>query len=107
MNIEKLLEKRYKVIENYPNSYFCVGQILGETFADEEWECADYPLLFKELKWHEERNINEMPEYLSVNGVIKKVKKYGYYKGGESAMFEDGSTNYLSHTLPTQPVSTK
>lgn len=79
---EELLRPRYKVIAEYPDCYYKIGQIL--TTSQEEWVSNDnakfapqtvseYPHLFKRLEWYEDRSIEDMPEYILLNTAIPKV----------------------------------
>lgn len=75
----KLLEPRYKVLADYPGSPFKVGEILKLNdsihptyahFTNGEKgimvdEIDNYPHLFRLLKWWEERDVKDMPEYVS------------------------------------------
>lgn len=85
MTPEELLTPRFKVIANYPNSPFKIGDILiqkinkpntflveGRTYNDRYPD--NYPAIFREMNWWEERDINDMPEY------VKKAYKDTFYK---------------------------
>lgn len=74
-NIEKLLMRRKKVINNYPQSDLPVGTILtnysGNMWGNGEFEFEatdkyfdDCPAIFQPLQWHEERMPEEMPQYV-------------------------------------------
>ena len=99
MSIEKLRHPRYKVIADYPNPtntpyVFKKGEVVQ--FDDEEsvllWKepSSDgtryhpesferYPAIFKELKWFEERTLDEL---MSVNYV--RITIYtGYWRVGD------------------------
>ena len=98
MNTEDLLIKRYKVSDpSYPHCPFDPGQIImqdmdtiGEVFVsiheiartnDRNWvakeDVLNYPHLFKEISWWEDRQENEMPEYVKVYMFgVKKVKRH-------------------------------
>jgi len=65
--IDDLLRPRYKVIADYPDNEFEVGEILpDDVVSNEEDEILKYPHLFKKLEWWEERQISEMPEYVKL-----------------------------------------
>lgn len=83
-NVEELMKPRRKVIADYPGARFPVGEILhvcqsvqeadelkpqkGHSAVMNEYGQFDkYPHLFKPLEWHEDRELNEMPEYVKVN----------------------------------------
>jgi len=62
MTTDQLLTPRRKVAIKYPDSPYEVGDILicnnGTKYYDE------FPEIFKELCWWEERKESEMPEYV-------------------------------------------
>lgn len=67
MTPEQLLKKRFKAIAPYPFSYYEVDSILLFEFyhaKDGIVYFAEYPHLFRELQWYEERAEGDMPEYL-------------------------------------------
>jgi len=119
MNTEELLRPRYKVEEDWPGRRdFEVGLIvtLDKDFSPQykKYEIEDcqgkrsyitaffdqFPRQFKKLKWYEDRKPEDMPEYLKHDNVVSKVKEYGWFKGGNSAKFEDGTTEYLARSEP-------
>lgn len=77
-----LLQPRYIVEANYPNSPFQVGDILvvkhhtmykdGEVFALEDDDnvsswityAKDFPNIFRKLNWWEHRELDEMPRWV-------------------------------------------
>ena len=64
-----LLEPRYKVIADYPesNRSFRVGDVLpGERLVENSVRFDQYPHLFKSLHWSEERDYNDLPDYVRV-----------------------------------------
>lgn len=83
MTTEELLIPRFKVIADYPNSLFTIGDILKYNnvlgdfiYYDEEGIVRItpkyYPAIFKLLNWWEERSIEELPEYVkNADGVYK------------------------------------
>jgi hypothetical protein len=84
MTSEELQTPRYKVIADYPHSPYKIGDII--TFDQRLWINSDYkladksidkyPHLFKKLEWHEEREPEEMPEYVKhKNGNVFKVSE--------------------------------
>ena len=116
MTNEDLLRPRYKTIADYPNSFSSAGEVLelknhggywryeyydhDGLYTMSESELQEYPHLFKKLEWWERRKVEDLPEYLRCSKTIGKVKEYGWFKGGNSAKFEDGTTEYLSHCEP-------
>jgi len=82
-----LLQPRYIVEANYPNSPFRVGDILvvkhhsmykdGEVFGLEDDDnvsswityAKDFPNIFRKLNWWEHRSLDEMPRWVRVNYV--------------------------------------
>lgn len=72
MEVQSLMKPRWKVIADYPDNLFLVGDILprgqdeGDAFI--KWfkeEMADkYPHLFKPLLWWHERKEDELPKYV-------------------------------------------
>ena len=108
MTAEQLLKKRYKVIADWPKNDDCnVGDILelsaeygGEQLyrfgeAQSLWSVSDfkqYPHLFKELQWWEDRKPEDMPEYLSGLKSIRKAISYEYHGG----TLDDNKTEYPS-----------
>jgi len=91
-----LLAPRYKVIADYPNSPFAVGQVLNlkevggfwryEWYnnAGMEYETEsyfnEYSHLFKKLSWWEDRKVEDMPEYVTSNGGTVNMQKGEVFK---------------------------
>jgi len=82
MTKEQLLKPRWKVIADYPGALHNVGDIIqayenGAAYLVEgdSYSMNDFPALFKRLKWHEDRELSDMPEYVKDidNGKIYKV----------------------------------
>lgn len=80
MTIEQLLQPRYKVIEEYPNSPFEIDDIFFVN-QDEEYinppigiQPFKYPHLFKKLSWWEGRDIEDMPKYLKKTGMVDSAE---------------------------------
>lgn len=63
MTIENLLKPRYKVIADYPNSIYSIGEII-ECDAEEDCTLHKWPAIFKKLEWWEDRKPENMPEYV-------------------------------------------
>lgn len=72
---EELFRKRYRVIAKDTSEKFKIGDIVHHPpeWIDYIWKVnnyivynpENYPHLFQELKWWEERKPEEMPEYIS------------------------------------------
>lgn len=85
MSIAELLKPRWKVISSFPGGeWLKIGEILvlrdlGE-YVD-AWDSLlpeNYPAIFQPLKWWEERNIEDLPEYIkNVDGVYKLLGRAG------------------------------
>lgn len=83
MTKEQLLKPRWKVIADFPDSDFKVGSIEdrnwckyvnGEDATDGiAWNISDFPHLFKELEWWEERAIEDLPDYVKYQKKIYKA----------------------------------
>lgn len=114
MNAE-LLKPRRKVVADYPNSPFRIGDILTLAEAPvERWdnnrtgmrhniEVDLYPHLFRKLEWYEERDEKDMPEYVKStrNNKIFKLEdisqwQYAFYLPATEAEYND----YLKSKQP-------
>ena len=71
MTTEELLKPRYKVVLAYPHSWIEVGEIIENNF--DIFNLKDYPKIFKELKWWEERENEDLPKYLKIDDSVRKV----------------------------------
>jgi len=88
MTPEELLMPRYKVIADYPNSLFKVGETLKEGIVTKDYIFCDpdgprwsqFPHLFRKLNWWEERKVEDMPEYVKSladdRGTVFKIQKW-------------------------------
>lgn len=81
MSIEKLLSPRYKVIVDYPNSIYKVGEVVqqsGKEFFNTDF-FDKYPQ-FQKLEWWQERKREEMPEYVKFahSNTVLKVDAHGF-----------------------------
>jgi hypothetical protein len=109
MTPEELTRLRYKRTTRFP---FCNEDvsIYGETFAikGELFYCKDYPDLFQEMQWYEERKSEDMPEYVKwnynkdidnteMNGLVRKVE--GWHQKGFSVIVQ-GQIIASRHFLP-------
>lgn len=69
---EQLMKPRYKVISNYPNSIHTIEDIIENKDGDivdviAYYNCSYYPNIFQKLEWWEQRNVEDMPEYVRWN----------------------------------------
>jgi hypothetical protein len=68
MKAKELLKPRFKVISDYPNSNYKVGEIIESTEIFEEgcpaFQFDTYPHIFKKLNWWEYRTKEQMPKKL-------------------------------------------
>lgn len=82
MTTEELLKPRYKVIADYPNSNYKLGEVLVlikneilnnwkiiryvDNQRDIWFESSfqEYPYIFKKLAWYAERKVEDMPQYV-------------------------------------------
>jgi hypothetical protein len=102
VSVEDLLKPRYRVIADYPGSQFTVGQIIQkQKYMDGKWhvkgflnEPENYPDIFKPLEWWEEREPEEMPQYVKSEH-RKRVAKARFDMNDTSAwfMFLDGEVH--------------
>lgn len=94
MTPEQLLQPRYEVIADYPESNFKIGQIISFIPVDptDGWELADiaynkricpnYPNIFKPLSWWEHRAPDDMPEYVKRHfGQVGKATRWNLQYG--------------------------
>ena len=85
MTPEQLLQPRYLVIADYPNSIYKVGKLLIEDRDFLFYEGMnhknfikpyDFPHIFRRLEWWECRDIKDMPEYVKgKDGSIYKISE--------------------------------
>lgn len=92
MSNEDLMKPRYKVIADYPGNYRLIGEIfsaVGDSYSVKYW-CAEkdkYPHLFQRLEWWQERNLEDMPQFVKVTreecvkdtGLYCKVYKWSVF----------------------------
>ena len=74
MTVEELLIPRYKVTADYPgmDDSYEIGEVLKPAYTG----IVDaYPHLFRKLNWWEERNVEDMPEYVKIinGGQVGKI----------------------------------
>ena len=96
MTPEELLQPRWKVIADFPKSSYNIGQILipfsikdeglQKWYIQDDYDYSwirveDYPAIFKKLEWWEERDVQDLPQYIKLNnsGDIYKVIEYNEY----------------------------
>lgn len=103
--VEDLLKPRYKVIADYPNSEFKVGEILGQFAMPINKD--SFTNIFRKLEWWEDRKPEEMPEYVKQkNGNTKAVYKVRTHfdfqddKGWGFVADHDGINRYYHAYLP-------
>jgi hypothetical protein len=86
MSVEELLKPRYKVIADYPNNSWSVGEIIDRDWGwdgDDEigfkHHISHYPHLFQRLEWWQDRKPEEMPRYLkdTRDGEVVSAIQYG------------------------------
>lgn len=88
MTIEQLKKPRWKVVAEYPGSPFSKGDILMEfnymgsnvIKIDIDWyeEPQDYPAIFQQMSWWEDRTEEEMPKFVKwiYGGSCQPVIRY-------------------------------
>ncbi len=95
-----LLQKRFKVVADYPDNDIPVGIVLTN-YSSDIWTNMEkgyefhaqvswfekYPHLFREMSWWEERELKDLPEYvkwnqLRVKGTIERAIEYVDYGYG-------------------------
>lgn len=115
MDYEELMKPRFKVIADYPGNMFRVGEILEATEFPKRWagekfnlnnnHPSEYPKIFMELHWWEERKDEDTPQYLKrpKNGVVFEPYhidiETGYYYEDEKE-YNANDYSQLSDVLP-------
>jgi hypothetical protein len=90
MTVEELLIPRCRVLADYPNSYFKVGDILtgspkiptgavGKFINDTTgWAWVftpeKYRSIFQKVFWYEERRLEDLPKYIRIKDLYYEVK---------------------------------
>lgn len=116
MTVEELMKPRYRVINIWPcmSKNIKVGDVLtfdnsldcfwcGNT-AYPQIKLNEYPHLFEELEWWEERKLEDMPKYLKFirSGLVEKVKKYDMHNKGvifkSNIMYQCYPGNFIPST---------
>lgn len=62
MKTEELLKPRFKLIADYPGNTQEIGNVTVEVSTANYFR--KYPANFRELQWWEDREIEDMPEYV-------------------------------------------
>ena len=86
MTTEQLMQPRYKVIADYPNSPYGLNDVLTNKevrFGMGRLMPEHYPAIFRKLEWWEERAVEDMPEWVKYDPLrfpqwekIMKVAKW-------------------------------
>lgn len=107
MTPEELLKPRYKVIADYPENIFNVGEILPSPLQKIKELTPQmigmydkYPHLFKKLEWREERKENEMPDFILDRGKVFEVHKWRKENTIWIPLCDDGNWHYYTPILP-------
>ncbi len=122
MKAEELLIPRYKVIATWPECEFSRNEILIEfqeennkekSFAGETFNFHDHPAhwphLFQELKWWEERKIQDLPPFVKILDEVFKVDKWEIYFGearpSKKGIFDGNlATAWFFNKEKSQPI---
>ncbi len=120
MQIEKLLKPRFRCIDKFPLMSMEVGDIIqfenglgtGQMSAYSDWGGTlekievysdvdgfkEYPNLFKEMLWHEDRKEEDMPKYLKFiwNGEVDEVVKVKGWLHGNTVEEERNKKGNIS-----------
>ncbi len=109
MKTTNLMQPRYEMIADYPNSYINVGCIItelqehisiGRSISIEgkviisSVDFKKYPHLFRKLKWWENRDISEMPMYLRHKLMDHILKVEEYFLSDRYVRFKDHSVKH-------------
>ena len=81
MTVEQLMQPRYKVIADYPNSIYKIGEIVQQ-FGKDFFNTAffeKYPQLFSKLEWWQDRKPEDMPRYIKDKNGIKVYEVYKHF----------------------------
>lgn len=77
--VKALLKSRFKMIAAYPYADNKVGSIISPVSRMKIDHYKDFPHLFRELKWYEERKAEEMPVYVKLQQPYDTIQP-GVYK---------------------------
>lgn len=83
MSPEQLLKPRYKIIALWPKTNYKIGDTQELGFAH-LWNVIErqadfwdqYPHLFKQLHWSELRELEELPQFIKMDGKVWKIDKW-------------------------------
>ena len=119
MTNEELLKPRYKVIADYPNNVFQVGQVVNfKLTRNGDWiyqwarydgmyemgilEFADYPNIFQKLEWWEERSENDLSEIKYAKTIagnsVRTVLRFELY--WNKIVLDGGKVRSIKNWLP-------
>lgn len=73
---EELLRPRYKVIADYPSTFWSIGDIIDPEELHTQFE--KYPHLFQKLEWWQERGIDDMPEYVKFFNNVYRISGWDF-----------------------------
>jgi hypothetical protein len=76
LTVEELMMPRFKVMIDYPDSDYKVGQIVENIGVGYIAFLDSYPNIFKKMDWWEERQSGQMPDYISNGKIVLKVDKH-------------------------------
>jgi hypothetical protein len=86
--VEELMLPRYKVMADYPDSEFQVGEVLlqckdgvrlvslSRNMYVDWFKVEKWPSIFNKLEWWEERKTKELPDYVRDDNGVYKVKEW-------------------------------
>lgn len=105
MTPEELLSPRYKIIADYPNSLYKLGQIIherdnleGATFF--KTTIHKYPHIFKKLEWWEDRFKGDMPIYVMNIADNTKFKLVDIHRDRDCAFLKGFGWHNLTDLTP-------
>ena len=117
MSNEDLLKERFVVIADYPGNNRMEGEIIPspmDAYSQDEidallFTCKQFPKVFKQLHWWEERTIEEFPDYIKIvdENVIAKVEAHSIdigftYKETDYFISEHSRRKvYSTNTMPS------
>lgn len=96
--ISKLLAPRIKIENNYPNSPFKHYEIIENPSAEQILWAKEFTVNFRFLQWHEERTIEEMPEYVKTRHGVYKVSRWSFDAGEWVCFFDEEVEGYKDWT---------
>jgi len=118
LSVEDLNKPRFKVIADYPENPFSIGQVLQLRIFGANHAYCDiyghyskdikffnkYSHLFKKLDWWVDRKIEDMPEYIIGKHAGEenyiKVDKWIMGDAGYPITISDGVTYYAPYSKP-------